>query len=82
MDARRTVVVLHGAADLAVLEALARLALAARRCGGRCEVLLADDLLELTGLADALGRQPVGEPEAREERCGVEEVVQVDDPPP
>jgi hypothetical protein len=80
-----TVVVcdLHGTADLAVLDALARLQLVARRCGMRCDVHAAGDvaaLLDLTGLADAL-RQPVREPEPREQRLGVEEVVEVDEPP-
>lgn len=87
MDARscRTVVVceLVGAADLDVVDALARLQLVARRSGMRCEVQVAGEqlcgLLDLTGLAQAL-LQPVGQPEPREQPGRVEEVVQVDDP--
>jgi len=74
---------LSGCPDLGVLDALARLRLAAARSGMRCELLTTGDdlseLLELAGLSGVLG-QPVGEAEAREERCRVEEVVQVDDP--
>jgi hypothetical protein len=80
-----TVVVcrLRGTADLAVLDALARLQLVARRCGMRCDVHAAGDvaeLLDLTGMADAL-RQAVREAEPREQCLGVEEVVEVDEPP-
>jgi hypothetical protein len=48
-----------GRPDLAVVDALARLALAVRRSGGRLEVVQADgplaSLIERVGLADALG---------------------------
>lgn len=75
---------LTGCPDLGVLDALARLQLAALRSGMGCELLSAGsslaELLDLTGLS-AVVRQPIGQPEAREERCGVEEVVQVDEPP-
>ncbi len=75
---------LTGCPDLTVVDALARLRLAALRSGMRCELLTTGaslaELLDLTGLSGLL-RQPIGEPEAREERGGVEEVVQVDEPP-
>jgi hypothetical protein len=71
--------------DLAVVEALARLALAARRQG--CAIQLDDvdpelvGLLALVGLAEVAGltRQVVGQPEDGEE-LGTEEVVVPDDP--
>ena len=84
--AERTVIVceLQGAADLCVLDALARLQLVARRRGVRVQVQVLGEglaaLLELTGLDPAL-REPGWQAEAREERSVVEEVVQVDHPP-
>ena len=78
----RTVVVceVRGALDLAVLDAIARLVLTARRRGLRCDLSSTEPgLLCLTGLDRAL-LEPVGQPEAREQGPGVEEVVQVDDP--
>ena len=76
---------LSGPVDLAVVEALARLRLAVERCGGGLElVLVAADLAELlalTGLAPAV-LQPGRQPEAREVRLGVQEVVDVDQPSP
>ena len=66
-------------ADLATVDALARLQLAAGRLG--CRVLLRDvaadlgRLLDLVGLAVEMGWQPEGGEEA-----GVEEVVVPDDP--
>ena len=75
---------LTGCPDLSVLDALARLQLAALRSGMGCELLATGpslaELLDLTGLSAVVG-QPIGQPEAREERSGVEEVVQVDEPP-
>lgn len=75
---------LTGCPDLAVLDALARLQLTARRTGMSCELLATGqslaELLDLAGLSAVVG-QPVREAEAREERGGVEEVVQVDEPP-
>jgi hypothetical protein len=72
-----------GRPDLAIVDALMRLRLAAARRGWR--VLLHDppdelrELLELAGLADLLGLEPVGEPELGEQ-AGEEEVVQPADP--
>jgi hypothetical protein len=76
-------------ADLRAVDALGRLALAARRHGCRMGVRCAAPdlvrLLALTGLSDVvplLGPSAVeglGEPEPREQP-GVEEVVQVPDP--
>lgn len=75
---------LTGCPDLTVLDALARLRLAALRTGMSCELLATDpslaELLDLAGLSRVLG-QPVGQAEAREQGRGVEEVVQVDEPP-
>ena len=71
-------------ADLGTVESLARLQLAARRCG--LELRLAhvpDELRELitfAGLAEALGLEPRGQAEEREERVGVEEEGELDDP--
>ncbi len=80
---------LCGPVDLAVVDDLARLQLAARRLG--CSVKLRDACGELTALLAFLGLaravagatgavlQVVGEPERGEQR-GVEEVVVPDDP--
>jgi hypothetical protein len=66
--------------DLAVVEAVARLQLLARRYGGCIELqeLNADlaMLLEFVGLAGELGR----EPEGGEDALGVEERVEPGDP--
>lgn len=85
MSHRQTVLVceLQGPVDLCVVDALARLQLTARRCGGMLQVRVVGaellGLLALVGLAEVL--QPVRQPEAREERRGVQEVVDVDEPP-
>ena len=71
----RVVVEVSGDVDLRVLDALARLQLAARRSGDTL-VVRGCALLELVGLVEV-----VGKPEAGEERLGVEEVVDVGDPP-
>jgi hypothetical protein len=75
--------------DLALLDALARLQLAARRCGrsirlrGPCPELC--ELLELVGLTDVIeaaptsGGEAVGQADGGEQ-LGVEEVVQPRDP--
>ncbi|MCW2985714.1 MAG: sle [Conexibacter sp.] len=70
--------------DLALVDVLLRLHLAARRCGWRLRI---DDpapclcgLLELTGLGGVLAVKPRGQPELGEQ-LGVEEVVQPGDPP-
>jgi hypothetical protein len=83
-----------GRADLALVDTLARLALAARRVGASLELRMAGpglmSLLELVGLAEALrwsrpavpsALEPVGQPEDGEQ-AGVEEVVVADDPAP
>ena len=67
------------------IEALARLQLTARRLG--CRVRLRDpsrelsELLDLFGLADVLRVEPGRQPEEREEPLGVEERVEMGDPP-
>ena len=72
-------------ADLAAVDALARLQLAARRRG--CTLLLtgASDalraLIDLVGLADALPGVLERQSEQREHRRGVEEEAELDDPP-
>jgi gamma-glutamyl:cysteine ligase YbdK (ATP-grasp superfamily) len=71
-------------ADLRTVESLARLQLAARRCG--LELRLTDvpaeleELITFIGLAEALGLEPRGQAEEREERVGVEEERELDDP--
>lgn len=71
-----------GPPDLAVVEALARFQLMARRAGDR--VWLEDvsaalgDLLDLAGIR----RQMVRQPERREQPRGVQEEVQADDAAP
>jgi hypothetical protein len=68
-----------GRIDLAAVDGLARLALAARRLG--CAIRLQDadpDLVELLALVGLAG-EVVGEPEDREQ-LGPEEVVVPDDP--
>jgi hypothetical protein len=99
--ARTVVLVVHGDVevivgqvvglrpDLALVDALARLQLAARRLG--CSVRLRDpceqlrELLDLAGLADILPDAAALPLEARRqpeggEQLGVEEVVQPEDP--
>jgi hypothetical protein len=74
------------AAEVSAVEALARLALAARRLGCPLKVRRASpelrDLVELCGLSDALGVGRDGRkvPE-REEPLGVDERVDPDDAP-
>ena len=70
-------------AGLEIVDALARLQLAARRAGYRIEVKNAPDdlveLVELAGLDEVLGVEPRRQPEEREERLGVEEERELDD---
>jgi hypothetical protein len=70
-------------ADLALVDALARLQLAARRSGYEIAVTRAPrdvvELIELAGLSDVLGVEAVGQPEQREQRLGVEEERELDD---
>jgi anti-anti-sigma regulatory factor len=72
--------------DLAVVDALARLALAERRRGRdfRLDTVpdALRDLLALTGLDEVLLRvEPGRESEEREDAGGVEEEGELDDPP-
>jgi anti-anti-sigma regulatory factor len=72
-------------ADLTTIDVLARLQLAARRCG--CELRLCHasaelrGLLELAGLDGVLALELERQPEEREQRLGVEEERQLGDPP-
>ncbi len=70
--------------DLAVVDTLARRALAERRCGrafplGSVPTELRE-LLVLTGLDEVLGVEPGRQPEEREEGVGDEEEREFDDP--
>ena len=71
--------------DVGTVGALARLHLAARRRGG--EIRLRDpsppllELIALCGLADVLRIEPGRQPEEGEQPLGVEERVDVGDPP-
>jgi hypothetical protein len=74
------------AAEVAAVEALARLALVARRLGCPLKVRRASpelrDLVAFCGLSDALGVGRLrGQPEEREEPFDVEERVDPDDAP-
>ena len=70
--------------DLAVVDALARLELQARRAGLTLVVAAAPDdlrlLVRFCGLDDALRLEARREPEEREDRIGVEEERELDDP--
>jgi ABC-type transporter Mla MlaB component len=72
------------APDVATVDALARLQLAARRAGGRLRLRKApDELVELItfcGLDEALGVDPGRQTEEREERLRVEEERELGDP--
>jgi hypothetical protein len=72
------------APDATAVDALARLQLGARRLGLETRLRgAAVELLELiafVGLADVLRVEPRGEPEEREQRLGVEEERELDDP--
>ena len=71
-------------ADLATVESLARLKLAARRSGAELRLTRVpaelEELITFLGLAEALGLEPRGQAEEREERLGVEEEGELDDP--
>jgi anti-anti-sigma regulatory factor len=71
-------------ADLATVDALARLCLVARRAGLRFAIVDAPadlrELIELTGLAAVLGLEPRRQTEEREERLRVEEERELDQP--
>jgi gamma-glutamyl:cysteine ligase YbdK (ATP-grasp superfamily) len=70
-------------ADLGIVDALARLQLAARRSGYEVAVTNAPsdllELIELAGLTEALGVEPLRQAEEREERFGVEEERELPD---
>jgi hypothetical protein len=72
-------------ADLGTVESLARLQLAARRCGLELRLRhVPDELRELitfVGLAEVLGVEPRGQAEEGEQRLRVEEERELDDPP-
>ena len=71
-------------ADLATIDALARLQLAARRAGYELRLHRVstelEELLAFTGLDEVLRVEPRREAEEREERLGLEEERQLDDP--
>ena len=71
-------------ADFGTVESLARLQLAARRCGLELRLTRVpaelEELITFVGLAEALGLEPRGQAEEREERVGVEEEGELDDP--
>jgi hypothetical protein len=71
--------------DLATIEALARLQLAARRLGLELRLREAPEelreLIAFAGLSGVLGVEPSGQPEEREQRLGVEEEGELLEPP-
>ena len=71
-------------ADFEIVDALARLQLAARRSGFRVEVASAPgdvlELIELAGLSKTLGVEAQRQLEEREQRLGVEEERELDHP--
>ena len=71
-------------ADLGTVESLARLRLAARRSGLELRLTRVpaelEELITFLGLAEALGLDPRGQAEEREQRLGVEEERELDDP--
>ena len=71
-------------ADLRTLDLLARMQLGARRRGRRLRLRRIPqelrELIALAGLDAPLGLEPEGQPEEREERRGLEEERQLDDP--
>jgi aromatic ring hydroxylase len=72
-------------ADLGTVDRLARLQLAARRCGVELRLRHVskelEELIIFVGLAEALGLEPRGQAEEREEGVGVEEEGELNDPP-
>jgi ABC-type transporter Mla MlaB component len=71
--------------DAGTVEALARLQLTARRLGRQVRLREPSrelrELLDLCGLAGVLGVEPRRQPEEREQALGVEERVEMGDPP-
>ena len=72
-------------ADVAAIDALARLQLTARRCGFVLHLRDAppelQELLAFVGLDGVLAVEPGGQAEQREERVRVEEERELDEPP-
>jgi len=72
------------AADVLTVDALARLQLSARRRGRRLRLGNASgelqELIALAGLSDVLGVESQRQPEQGEQRVGVEEERELDDP--
>jgi hypothetical protein len=70
-------------AELGIVDALARLQLAARRSGYELAVTDAPrdlvELIELAGLCEVLGVEPLRQAEEREERFGVQEERELPD---
>jgi hypothetical protein len=70
--------------DAVTIDALARLQLSSRRVG--CELRLRhasrelQELLAFVGLDEVLGLETGGQPEEREQRVGVEEERELDEP--
>jgi ABC-type transporter Mla MlaB component len=71
--------------DAGTVEALARLQLTVRRLGRRVQLRQPSrelrDLLDLFGLTDVLRVEPGRQPEEREQPLGVQERVEMGDPP-
>jgi hypothetical protein len=76
---------IYAMGSLAEIDVLARLQLAARRCGVELRFqCFSDELRELiafAGLEGALGLEPRRKPEEREQRLRVQEEGELDDPP-
>jgi hypothetical protein len=72
------------APDVVTVAILARLQLAARELGVELRLrnvsLELGELVDLAGLRDVLGVEACGQREEREERLGVEEARELDDP--
>jgi hypothetical protein len=72
------------APDAVTINVLARLQLSALRLGRRVQLRNVSDelqkLLVFAGLAEVLGLQPGRQPEEREQRLGVEEERELDNP--
>ena len=72
------------AADVLTVDALARLQLSARRRGRLLRLVDASgelqELIALVGLRDVLGVESQRQPEQGEQRVGVEEECELDDP--
>jgi hypothetical protein len=71
-------------ADVLTVDALARLQLSVRRHGRRLRLVGTSDdlqgLIDLVGLCAVLGVEPRRQAEQREQRVGVEEERELDDP--